>query len=379
MISKTIETIPDFVDKIIVVDDKSNDNTIKNLINLKKKKPNIIHLLKHKKNKGVGATIFTGYKKSLELDMDITAIMAGDNQMDPDQLVKLIDPIVDGKADYTKGNRLISKSKDKMPKIRQRGNAILTVLTKIASGYWGVMDPQNGYTAASKDVLKFLTKEKIYPRYGYCNDILVKLNIYNFRVMDIVMPPRYGSEKSGIKLKSYTPKLSVLLLKLFFYRINKKYGGINFHPLLFFYYLSFLLLPTGFILGLYILYYRIFTGSYSIGTVTLDALLLLLGVQFIMFALLFDEMQGKKLITTKNIKKRKFSLLNFHPYILFYIGGIIMVLSGLFLGLYILYKRITIGSDSFTFGTLLLVVLFLIIGFQSLIFGWIFDLENFNK
>jgi hypothetical protein len=311
--------------------------------------------------------------------------MAGDAQMDPNQLHKLLDPIIERKADYTKGNRLLSKDVSKMPQIRKRGNAILTILTKVASGYWEIMDPQNGYTAASKRVLEILVNEDVYPRYGYCNDILVKLNIYNFKVADIIMPPQYGEEESGIRLRSYTPKMSLLLTKLFFHRINRKYGGVNFHPLFLFYYLGLTLMPIGLLLAVYILYFRIKTGSYSIGSITLDALLLLLGIQFLLFAFLFDEMNGRRLTYVKGHKKTKtrsfikrmkrYVGVNFHPLILFYIGGIIMLITGGLLGLFIIYRRITVGSSSFTVGTLMLVVLFIVIGFQSLLFGRVFEYE----
>ena len=144
LISKTITTIPKYVDKIVVIDDCSNDDTISNVTSLKKDLSDKLILIKHEKNLGVGEAIKTGYKKALELEIDITTVMAGDGQMNPDELYKLLDPIIDNKADYTKGNRLTHKEKIKMPRYRALGNGLLTFLTKIASGYWNIIDPQNG-------------------------------------------------------------------------------------------------------------------------------------------------------------------------------------------------------------------------------------------
>ena len=144
LISKTIDEIPKYVDKIIVVDDNSQDNTSDILKSLQEKLTDKLILIKHEENVGVGGAIKTGYKKALDLEMDIATVMAGDAQMDPDELHKLIEPIIKDKADYTKGNRLTHKEKIKMPTIRAFGNGMLTFLTKIASGYWNVIDPQNG-------------------------------------------------------------------------------------------------------------------------------------------------------------------------------------------------------------------------------------------
>lgn len=154
LISKTVTTMPNFVDKIIVVDDKSKDNTVNIVESLQQNFSDRLILIKHELNRGVGGAIKTGYKKALDLKMDITAVMAGDAQMDPNQLTKLLNPIIEGKADYTKGNRLEYPERLNMPKIRRFGNSILTLLTKIASGYWKIIDPENCYTAISRRALK---------------------------------------------------------------------------------------------------------------------------------------------------------------------------------------------------------------------------------
>jgi len=295
LILKTISSIPEFVDKIIVVNDKSEDNTPHILALLKKDFSNRLVIINHKKNSGVGKAIKSGYKKSLELDMDISAVIAGDAQMDPEELYKLLDPIIDEKTDYSKGNRLTHKDKIKMPKIRAFGNGILTFLTKIASGYWNIIDPQNGYTAISNKALTAIPIDNLYNSYGYPNDLLIKLNIAKLKVMDIEMPPKYEKEKSGIKLGRYSLRLTGLLIKGFFKRIWKEYGGVNFHPLFLFYLFGLILFPIGLILGLIVLYYRIFGGGYSIGTVILTALILIMGLQSLIFAMMFDMESNKNL------------------------------------------------------------------------------------
>lgn len=392
LIGKTISTMPDYVDRIIVVDDCSKDATYNVARSFIEKLGTRLIIIKHKRNQGVGAAIVTGYKKALSEKADVVAVMAGDAQMDPKQLSRLIDPIVADKADYTKGNRLFSKEIEKMPRKRQRGNAILTLLTKIASGYWEVIDPQNGYSAASRKVLETIDLDRIHKRYGYCNDILVKLNIYNFRVMDVEMPPVYGEEKSGIKVRSYTFKMSWLLSKCFFYRIQKKYGGLRFHPLILFYFSGLVLFLAGFILGLDIFLIRL-TGRYvTDGTMMLSSLLLIIGVQLLLFAMLFDmlsarygvrEIAGK---TPRQLKRFHPTIIglfrrlssrywgsHFHPIALFYGLGIVISSIGGLLGAYVLYSRITHGG--YTVGSIVLTTLLLIIGLQSIFFAMIFEME----
>ena len=242
-IKDTVETLPDFIDKLYVVDDGSADKTAEIV---KKLTDQRIRLLQHEVNKGMGAALATGYKAALEEKLDIIVKMDGDNQMDPKQLPNMIDPIIKREADYTKGNRLLNvEYRTGMSKWRFLGNSILTFLTKIGSGYWQVMDPQNGYTAVSRSVLEQIDIDSIYPYYGYCNDILVKLNVYGFRVKDVVMPARYGNEKSKIRYTKYIAKVSLMLLRDFFWRLKMKYVVLSFHPLVLFYMLGIVLTPIG--------------------------------------------------------------------------------------------------------------------------------------
>ncbi len=222
LINKVIQTMPDYVDRIYVIDDCSTDRTFDVASDyLRDSRLKLIH---HQNNKGVGAAIATGYRQALKDDINIVAVMAGDYQMDPLQLPRLLDPIVEGTADYCKGDRLsISELTKGMSRWRRSGNVILTRLTRISSGYWTLQDPQNGYTAINKETLTHLDLTKIYPRYGYCNDLLAKLNVLGAKVKDVQIPARYGEEKSKIKYGNYIRKVSLLLLRNFFWRITRKY------------------------------------------------------------------------------------------------------------------------------------------------------------
>ena len=139
--------------------------------------------------------------------------------------------------EYAKANRLVSGEAWKViPRTRYLGNAVLSLLTKIASGYWHVADSQAGYTAISRDALAALDLDELYPRYGFPNDMLVHLNVQNARVRDVPSRPIYDvGEQSGIKLRSVVPRISWLLLKGFWWRMGHKYVIRDFHPLVFFY------------------------------------------------------------------------------------------------------------------------------------------------
>ncbi len=291
LIGDTINGVPKYVKKIYLIDDCSTDSTpevIKRITD-----PRVVSV-RHEKNRGVGAAIVTGYKLALEDNMDIVVVMAGDNQMDPEQLPSLLIPIVKGQADYTKGNRLISKDfRQGMSKWRFFGNAILTMITKIGSGYWHIMDPQNGYTAISKEALDAINLDKIYPYYGYCNDLLVKLNTLGMKVEDVTMPARYGRERSKIKYSKYIFKVALMILRGFLWRLKIKYIVLDFHPLVFFYTASMVLLPVGVLLSMWIFLQKLFHNPVSQNFPLLAVFMTLMGLQFLLFAMLFD-MQADK-------------------------------------------------------------------------------------
>lgn len=231
----TIMTMPSFVDKIVIINDCSSDNTkkIADEFAANEDRVTVIH---HDVNKGLGQSLIDGYLYALTQHFDIVAVMAGDNQMSPDDLPRVVFPIVRGEADYVKGNRLLRDDVVfRMPRHRYIGNAILTLLTKFATGYWRIIDPQCGYTAISRKALSQIQIEKMIKGYGYNAHILNMLNLNNFKVKDVEVEPVYGEEKSKIKLKSYIPTVSKLLIRLFAKRMVHKYLIRDFHPLVFLY------------------------------------------------------------------------------------------------------------------------------------------------
>ena len=220
LISSVLNGIPDYVDSIFIIDDASKDKTVEVALSLAESK-NRTEVVRQKRNGGVGKAIVSGYACCLVNNIDIAVVMAGDNQMDPMQLPRLLDPIVEGKADYAVGDRLSNlKHMKGMSYWRRFGNWLLKWLTRIAAGNMKINDPQNGYTAITRQALKQLNLDSIYHRYGYCNDILVKLSVAKARIIHIPMPAVYNSEKSKIRYWRYIPRVSWLLLINFIWRIK---------------------------------------------------------------------------------------------------------------------------------------------------------------
>jgi len=296
MIIPTVTTMPDYVDHIIVVDDLSKDNTCTVVSKLAESDPRVL-LIRHEKNLGVGGAISTGYVWCRENDIDIAVVMAGDNQMDPDDLPALLDPVVEGRTDYSKGNRLITgEAWKKIPHTRYLGNSALSFMTKIASGYWHVTDSQTGYTALNKKALKLLPLEDIYPRYGMPNDFLVTLNIYNMRVMDVPINPVYHvGGKSGIRIRRVVFTLSYLMWRLFIRRMVQKYIIRDFHPLIFFYIFGFGL--TLLDIPLVVRFFYLWSVQGSAPEITALAIIFctFMGVLSLMFAMLFDMEANREL------------------------------------------------------------------------------------
>jgi glycosyltransferase involved in cell wall biosynthesis len=294
LIASTIQAIPGFVDRIFVVDDASTDATAERAAGVGDPR---VEVITHARNGGVGAAIVTGYKRSLAMRCDATAVMAGDNQMDPDELEGLALPVVRGDVDYAKANRLFTgRAWQLMPRSRYVGNAILSMLTKIASGYWHVADSQAGYTVVSFEMLQLLDLDRVYTRYGFPNDMLVHLNVWNARVRDFPSRPIYGvGERSGIRIRRVVPRISWLLWKGFFWRMREKYMVRDFHPLVFFYLLGILMTTVGVALGILETVQRIAGHHITPATIVLVALLLISGTQFTLFAMWFDMESNKDL------------------------------------------------------------------------------------
>jgi glycosyltransferase involved in cell wall biosynthesis len=293
LIGETLKGIPDYIDRIYVCNDASRDRTkevVEKLMNCDKR----IFLINNEKNTGVGGSIIKCHNKGLEDGMDLMAVFAGDNQMDPVELPKLLDPIIDRRADYTKGNRFYWREALKgMSKWRIFGNSVLTLLTKIASGYWHISDPQNGYTAISRKALTRIPLDQIYLGYLFENDMLAKLNAYELRTMDIPIPARYGNERSTIKYGKFIVNGLWLLFTDFLWRLKVKYVVRNFHPLIFFYLFGTIFTLMGVIAGIWTVYMRIFEGQLLFERLTITLIVLGLGVQFLFFAMYFDMEENK--------------------------------------------------------------------------------------
>ncbi len=294
LIAETIGSIPDFVDRVYVVDDKSKDGTVAAVRAITD--PRVV-LIEHERNLGVGGAIITGYERARDDRIDVTCVMAADNQMDPADLQAIAEPVARGEVDYAKANRLFTgQAWEVIPRYRYLGNAVLSMLTKIASGYWHVADSQSGYTAISLEYLDLLDLERIYRRYGFPNDMLVHLNVVNARVRDYPSRPIYGvGERSGIRLRKVVPTISWLLFKGFWWRLREKYVIRDFHPLVFFYALGILMTVLGLSLGISEVVLRILGNQITAATVVLVALLLIFGSQFTLFAMWFDMESNKDL------------------------------------------------------------------------------------
>jgi len=245
-VGSVVETIPGYVDRIYVVDDGSTDDTWAEITATAERVNDEFRrrddrypdrfdrrvvAIQHPENRGVGGAIKTGYLAARDDEIAVTAVMGGDAQMRPDLLEGVIRPVVDGEADYVKGNRLVDPSHhDDMPRFRYVGNRVLTWLTRIASGYWTIGDPQNGYTAISLHALETAGIEEMYEYYGYCNDLLVRLSEADLRVLDVPRPVTYGDEESSITYRAYIPRVSGMLFRSFLRRLWRNHVDDGLHP-----------------------------------------------------------------------------------------------------------------------------------------------------
>ena len=286
MISTVISTMPDFVDHIVIVDDSSPDATSDVVSAIASPR---VSLIRHEVNKGVGGAIITGHRKALELGADVNVVMAGDAQMDPAFLPALLDRVTTDGYGFAKANRFFSpESFSGMPKYRVFGNIVLSFMTKLASGYWNLFDPQNGYTAVRAEVLKRVPLDHVSERYSFENDLLIHLNILQVPAVDVPIPAVYGEEVSSIKLRRVIPELISLLTGGFWRRIWYRYVLWSFSPIA-------LLLVVGLVLfffGLGVAIWVCFQIAASVvataATVMLAALPLMIGTQMLISALQLD-------------------------------------------------------------------------------------------
>jgi glycosyltransferase involved in cell wall biosynthesis len=291
-VDAVIKTMPEFVDHIIVVDDASSDRTAE--IATACNDPRLT-LIRHERNAGVGGSIISGYLKALELEAQLLTVMAGDGQMDPDYLSSLLTPLVEKRADFTKGNRFYSMdSLIGMPKHRIFGNVLLSFLTKLASGYWHMVDPQNGYVAITSDMLGRINLDRIARGYQFENDMLISLNIVGARLQDVPIPSRYGDQTSGIRLRRVVPAILRLLLKGFWRRVFYKYVLWSFSPAALFLFSGLLLCLWGVGFGVWVLIQTLGAPVATTGTVILSVVPLLLGVQFLIAFLVLDIQESSR-------------------------------------------------------------------------------------
>ncbi len=225
-IAATLAGIPDYVDLVIVVDDASRDATAERAQESGRDHGNL-HVLRHAQNRGVGAAISSGYRFALQRGCDVAVVMAGDGQMDPQDLPDLLRPIVRGEADYSKGNRFAhAEILLAMPKIRLLGNVALSLLSRVASGYWQIFDSQCGYTAMTGRALRAIELDRLYPRYGYPNDLLARLKVAGMRVVDVPVRPIYGPGwRSGIGLKTAIYPVLFVVLRSLLWRCGQGLRG----------------------------------------------------------------------------------------------------------------------------------------------------------
>jgi len=195
LVGRTLRRIPCWVSTIIAVDDASSDSTAEAILSVGDER---VVFLRHEQNRGVGAAIVTGYRKALERGAEILVVMAGDDQMDPEDLPQLIAPIVEGSADYVKGNRFDHPQIARMPWVRRVGSGLLSWITRGASGL-SVSDTQCGYTALSAGAARRLPLEQVWPRFGYPNDLLMLMAALRLRVREVPVRPVYGDERSGLR------------------------------------------------------------------------------------------------------------------------------------------------------------------------------------
>ncbi len=292
LIKKTVDSVPGYVDKIYAINDASTDETLAVLRKLERSNKKLV-VLNPESNGGVGHSIKLGLREAQEDGMDLAAVMAGDAQMDPEYLPVLIDNLIDRKLDYVKANRFLHREALKtMPAYRRIGNIVVTILTKFATGYYSIFDTQNGYVVYSRKAIDQLPYDMLSDRYDYENTVLIGLSIIGARVGDVAIPALYGEEKSTIKLFSTVAKVLSSLTKGFWKRIFYKYMLYNFHPIALFLTSGVLLFGVGTVVGLWILFERIFGNNVpTSGTVMLAVLPILLGFQLLLTALTLDVAQ----------------------------------------------------------------------------------------
>jgi len=283
-----IDGIPGFVDVIFIVDDACPDESggfvQESTSDMR------IRIVKHDKNQGVGGAVITGYKEALEYGADIVVKLDGDGQMNPKLMASLIKPIVFGRADYTKGNRFFDlETLKSMPTSRIFGNAVLSFMNKLSTGYWDIFDPTNGYTAISAKLIQQIPWQKVSKRYFFESDVLFRLNTYRAAVIDVPMPAQYGDEISNLRISRIIGEFIYKHKRNTFKRVFYNYFLRDFSVATLNLLLGFLFVFGGTVFGLWSWYISASTGvPQTAGTVMLAALPIILGLQLLLSFLAYD-------------------------------------------------------------------------------------------
>jgi dolichol-phosphate mannosyltransferase len=302
-IEQVIRSIPALVSEIVVVDDASPDDTARIVDGLGDRR---VHLLRHEQNGGVGAAMITGYRFALERGADVIVKMDGDDQMDPQHLVPLIEPLLAGEADYTKGSRFFfTRQLRQMPLLRRAGNLTLSFLTKASSGYWDVFDPTNGYTASHRGVLEVLDWSNVDRRWFFETSMLIELSLARAVVRDVQIPARYAGERSSLSEASALFRFPGKLLAAFFRRIWLQYFVREFSPVSLFLVAGLFLSGFGTVWGLVHWVRSGQTGvPASTGTVMIAVVPLILGVQLLLQAVSLDIQGSPKVPFSRSSRDR---------------------------------------------------------------------------
>lgn len=295
LIGPTLTDIPDYVDSIIVIDDASTDETAARAEEMGQRDGRIM-IIRHERNQGKGSAVIDGYHTAMQQGHDIVVTMDGDHQMPTEYLPSLLDSLVERGYDAAKGNRFLAApgTLARMPKYRLLGNIFLTLLTKIASGYWSIFDSQNGYWALKTASLAKLDLSRIARRYDLENSLLVHLNILGARVADVPIPAKYGDEVSGIRLWHVTPRILLTLLTGFWRRILLRYVLYNFHPIALFLFSGLALTIWGLGFGTWVAISSLGPEAATSGTVMLAVLPFLMGFQLLLAAFVLDILSEPK-------------------------------------------------------------------------------------
>ena len=292
LIATTVSTVPDLVDHVLLVDDASTDATADKARAAGDER---LEVITHERNRGVGGAVITGHRRAVEIGADVSVVMAGDAQMDPEYLPALLDPIADDGYDFAKADRFFDfGSYEGMPRARVIGNVLVGFLAKASTGYWHLFDPLNGYTAIRTDPLRRLPLHRIRQDYSFECDLLGYLNIIHAKGKDVPVPAVYGEERSGIRLFRAGRKLLWSLWKGFWRRMMWKYLLWSFSPIAIFLFAGLALCLWGVGFGIGITVATLGPPEASAATVLISVGPLLVGINLLIVAWVLDVLESPK-------------------------------------------------------------------------------------